>query len=258
MVNISLCAKYINRNYIRLLECRKGICMVIVNELGRLLLEQGWSESEIIDLGYGAEEKVGNENDQNDEVSPLFASKTPEEITSTTPEVTTSTSFQMLSSTIPDAEMFTEEITQTENDLSIFTEMSTEGMSDIVANMLINKNSSTTLWESVMSSGQQVTDFISEKLISVASNTREGNPEFNCSESRPESYIPSGQNYPSLSSPGTFPLSILFLFASAALLLASKYLNFIIKPRVLPFANVVSDAVLQNATTAPIVGLQIL
>jgi hypothetical protein len=101
--------------------------------------------------------------------------------------------------------------------------MSTEGMSEIVADMLISENSSTTLWESVTSSGQQVADFISEKLMSAASNTTEGNPEFNCTESRPESYIPSGQNYPSLSSPGTFPLSMLFLWASAAILLASKY-----------------------------------
>jgi len=231
MVNISLCAKYINRNYIRLLECRKGICMVIVNELGRLLLEQGWSESEVIDLGYGAEEKEGDENEYYDEVSTLFASTTPEEITSTrleeitstTPEVTESTSFEMFSSTIPDAEVFTQEINLSENNLSIFTEMSTEGMSDIVADMLISENSSTTLWESVTSSGQQVADFISEKLMSAASNTTEGNPEFNCTESRPESYIPSGQNYPSLSSPGTFPLSMLFLWASAAILLASKY-----------------------------------
>ncbi len=91
MVNISLCAKYINRNYIRLLECRKGICMVIVNELGRLLLEQGWSESEVIDLGYGAEEKEGDENEYYDEVSTLFASTTPEEITSTRLEEITST-----------------------------------------------------------------------------------------------------------------------------------------------------------------------
>jgi hypothetical protein len=120
--------------------------MVIVNELGWLLLEQGWSKSEIIDLGYGAEEKVGDENEYYDEVSTLFASTTPEEITSTileeitsaTPELTTSTPFEMLSSTIPDAEMFTEEITLTENDLSIFTEMSTERMSDIVADMLIS------------------------------------------------------------------------------------------------------------------------
>jgi hypothetical protein len=216
--------------------------MVIVNELGRLLLEQGWSESEIIDLGYGAEEKVGDENEYYDEVSTLFASTTPEEITSTTPEVTTSTSSDMFSSTIPDAEMFTEEITLTENDLSIFTERYTERMSDIVADMLISENSSTTLWESVTSSDQQVADFISEKLMSAASNTTEGNPEFNCSESRPESYIPSGQNYPSLSSPGTFPLSMLFLFASAAILLASKYRLKIIKRRVFPFANVVFDA----------------
>ena len=134
----------------------------------------------------------------------------------------------MFSSTIPDAEVFTQEITLTENNLSIFTEMSTEGMSDIVADMLISENSSTTLWESVTSSGQQVADFISEKLMSAASNTTEGNPEFNCTESRPESYIPSGQNYPSLSSPGTFPLSMLFLWASAAILLASKYKFFII------------------------------
>jgi hypothetical protein len=77
--------------------------MVIVNELGRLLLEQGWSESEIINLGYRAEEIVGDENEYYDEVSTLFASTTPEEITSTileeitstTPEVTESTSFEM-------------------------------------------------------------------------------------------------------------------------------------------------------------------
>ena len=224
--------------------------MVIVNELGRLLLEQGWSESEVIDLGYGAEEKEGDENEYYDEVSTLFASTTPEEITSTrleeitstTPEVTESTSYEMFSSTIPDGEIFTQEINLSENNLSIFTEMSTEGMSEIVADMLISENSSTTLWESVTSSGQQVADFISEKLMSAASNTTEGNPEFNCTESRPESYIPSGQNYPSLSSPGTFPLSMLFLFASAAILLASKYKILNIKRRVFPFANVVFDA----------------
>ena len=147
--------------------------MVIVNELGRLLLEQGWSESEIIDLGYGAEEKEGDENEYYDEASTLFASTTPEEITSTrleeitstTPEVTESTSYEMFSSTIPDDEVFTQEINLSENNLSIFTEMSTEGMSEIVADMLISENSSTTLWESVTSSGQQVADFISEKLI---------------------------------------------------------------------------------------------
>ncbi len=137
--------------------------------------------------------------------------------------MTESTSYEMFSSTIPDGEIFTQEINLSENNLSIFTEMSTEGMSEIVADMLISENSSTTLWESVTSSGQQVADFISEKLMSAASNTTEGNPEFNCTESRPESYIPSGQNYPSLSSPGTFPLSMLFLWASAAILLASKY-----------------------------------
>ncbi len=86
-----------------------------------------------------------------------------------------------------------------ENNLSIFTEMSTEGMSEIVDDMQISENSSTTLWESVTSSGQQDADFIREKLMSAAINATEGNPEFNSTESRQESYIPSGQNYPSIS-----------------------------------------------------------
>jgi hypothetical protein len=57
MENLTACARYINKNYIRLIECRKGLCMVYVNELGRLLLEQGWSEAEVVELGYGNNEE---------------------------------------------------------------------------------------------------------------------------------------------------------------------------------------------------------
>jgi hypothetical protein len=40
--------------------------MVYVNELGRLLLEQGWSEAEVVELGYGKSEEEGDEYYQDE------------------------------------------------------------------------------------------------------------------------------------------------------------------------------------------------
>ncbi len=42
--------------------------MVYVNELGCLLLEQGWSEAEVVELGYGNNEEEGDDyyQEEND------------------------------------------------------------------------------------------------------------------------------------------------------------------------------------------------
>ena len=201
--------------------------MVYVNELGRLLLEQGWSEAEVVELGYGKSEEEGDEYYQ-DESFPTT-----------------------LVPTYPVAESSTEEILVTEmmraaeDDPSITTTLAAEGMSDLMADMLISEttttpvwesvtsafqeaaaliseNSTMSAWESVTSASQQASDLISEGWKSVAKNVTEGNLGVNFTSSDSEFFPVKTRDYFSIV-PGTLQLSTLFITASAVLLLASKY-----------------------------------
>jgi hypothetical protein len=227
MENLTACARYINKNYIRLIECRKGLCMVYVNELGRLLLEQGWSEAEVVELGYG--------NNEEEEMITIKRKMIPP-IVPTYP-VTESSTEEIL---------VTEMMRAAEDDPSITTTLAAEGMSDLMADMLISEttttpvwesvtsafqeaaaliseNSTMSAWESVTSASQQASDLISEGLKSVAKNVTEGNLGDNFTSPDSEFFSVKTRDYFSIV-PGTFQLSTLFITASAVLQSASKYI----------------------------------
>jgi predicted DNA-binding protein (UPF0251 family) len=207
--NLTVCAKFLHRNYIRLVDCKKGFCMVIVNELGRLLLEQGWSQDEITELGYAQKEEEEDEYYQDDGTT-----------------ITSAASISVTESSL-------EEMPVTEDDLPTF---STESLSDIMADMLVSDNSTTTMWEDVTSAGQKVAEIISEGWESVANNVTisegwesvannvtEYSPGFNSTDDYSESFSSRARDPYCLSMPSALRLSTLFITASAVILLASKY-----------------------------------
>ena len=175
--------------------------MVIVNDLGRLLLQQGWSESEVIELGYGQkeEEKPSEEYYQYDE------------------EVAIVTTTAVAS----------QEVSETEPPISVLTEMLTEGyLTDAYADMLTGEVTAADTWEGVTSTESSLTELLVTNVSALVTNATEMLMTTNSSAADLNGYpvfFKKARDYYPMFLPGPLQVSLLLIGASAILLVASKY-----------------------------------
>ena len=200
MIDNHFCAQYLHKNYIRLVDCKNYFCMVILNPLGKLLLEQGWSKEEVINLGYSTEETESSTEDyyQYDQ-----------EMKMTT--VTSSTA----------------DLTFSETSTAVLNETTTEGLfADLFADMLTRTKPPSVDWEAVTSVGARVTEILKENVTSWVTNATEEAMNVSSSNPDPEGYpvfFKRARDYNPMFLPGPLQTSTMLIVASAILLVASKY-----------------------------------